>query len=61
MNLVLTVLVAAKSMIKTPADTVPGEDSLPGSLKSYLTEEKTELSESFFVRSLILHVRAPPS
>lgn len=61
MNLVLTVLVAAKSVIKTPADAVPGEDSLPGSLKCYLTGEKTELSESFFVRSPILYVRAPPS
>ena len=47
MNLILTVLVAAKSMVNTPADTVPGEDSLAGSLKSYLTQgRRSSLSPS---------------
>jgi hypothetical protein len=50
--------------IKEPADSVSGEDPLPGSwmaiFSQYMVERTRELSEVSFIRTLIPFVRVPP-
>ena len=65
-NLFFIVLEVGKSKIKVPADSVPGENPLPGlqmaifSLSSH-DQERSSLSCLFFIRRLIAFVRVPPS